>query len=439
MYVGNSRRRRGSYRYARRNIIPCGRIMMILMLLVIIAFGVGIYQNREMLQPVVGQGINNVAQGIEAGIATLNAPTATPTKEPAGEIIQADNFWTRGVVDEALPIYEDILGALPNDVQTHYRVTLGNIIVGDYESAVAYAERTLNANPFSADAWAIHAWANDWANNPQTAIVSALHALELQPDNARARAYLAEAYLSVGATQLALNTANQAVEIDPNSAEAHRARGLIRRYGFFEFDNAMTDYRMAYNLAQAENPVFASFVALDIAQLNMQLGDYTSAINMLEGVLQLNPDNTQALFLLGTTYFTNMGSWSQALGPFQRCTEVNPQSVNCFYMLGRAQEKLELMEAAALSFAMAIDNGSQNAYHYWWAGRTQISIGNCSKAIDYLNTGYRIARNASGTPQQLISDYEAILPLCRTNFTPEPQESPTPRPTNTPVGQGQTF
>lgn len=419
MYIRTPRKYRGTQR---RGLVSCRRIVFVFLALVLIVAGIGIYQLRHVIRPLIEQPLATLIAQAENAAATAGAPTATPTQDPANILTRADNFWVQGSTSEALDLYLQVIDSVPNDVSVHYRVTLGLIMQGQYDDALTYAERTVTANPYSSDAWAIRSWALYWNRRPGEAISSALHALELRPENARAMAFLAEAYHGAGQTQRAQTMVQRALEADPDSFEAYRARGLISWEALFDREAAIADFETAYSIA----PNMA-FLAIDIAILESAMGNFQSAIRRLEGVIERDPENTSALFWLGSTYFSRLGDPSQAAGYLQRCIDYNPQSVNCHYLLGRTQNSLENYNRAADLFAMAIELGSSNPFHFWWAGRSQINLGNCARAMTYLEPGYQLAQQSGNA--QLVSDYEAILPECQ-SFIPGgvPIITPTPDP-----------
>src|SRR5690606_17650384 len=100
-----------------------------------------------------------------------------------------------------------------NNVDVHIRIAEGYLTRGDIEAAMEYAERTVTANPFSADAWATRALIYSWERNIAEGIASAQQALALEPDNVRATTYLGYAYLQAGEVELARNRAEDAIEL----------------------------------------------------------------------------------------------------------------------------------------------------------------------------------------------------------------------------------
>lgn len=424
MYIRTPQKYR---RRRRRHIFPCGRILLLAVMTLLIVVGIGIYENIEMFRPYVDHVAATAMSGIERQSMTMAAPPPTATKDPAADLVSASNFWERGAVSEALRLYLPILDSVPNDVNVHYRVTLGLITQGDLERAVEIGERTVTANPFSSDAWAIRAWAYDWAGDYGTAIASALHARELDPKNARATAFLAEAYFAAGQTQRALTLSEDAIRLDPDSFEAYRARGYVNWYGLYDNASALTDFRTAYDIALETNPAAAGLIAVDIAGIEIGNQNIQGALQVLNGVLEVNPENTLALYWTGYVYLRQVGDPSQSNSYFLRCVDLDPENIDCYYMLGRSQMSLEQTAVAAESFARTIELGSETARHYWWAGNAQIALGNCSSALEYLHPGYALALDDGDT--ELVSNFEYLFSLCGVNMGGQPEVAPTPETT----------
>lgn len=405
MQIRTPKRYRG---VQRRSVISCRRVLFYIIALVVIITGVGIYQNRQLFAPVVQDVIDVIMVQVEESAATLTAPEPTPTQDPSNKLVEGNNYWAQGAVNEALDTYLEVIDSVPNDVAVHDRVAVSLITLGRTREALDYAEKAINANPYSADAWAIRAWALDWDGRAGEALSSALHALELDPNSSRAKAYLAEAYYSLGQTDRALSLIEDVLEDSPNSSEAYRARGIIR-WNNLDFDGAVEDLQTAYDLANN-----LTFIAIDIAQIESNRENYEAALDILEGVVESNPQNTLALLQLGAIHYSQLGDYPQAVSYLQNCVDFNPESVNCHYLLGRSQYRLELYQEAALSFEQTMELGTENPYHYYWAGWSQINIGNCAKAMAYLDPGYQIS--LEGTDTDIIAAFETVMPECRSSF-----------------------
>jgi tetratricopeptide (TPR) repeat protein len=199
--------------------------------------------------------------------------------------------------------------------------------------------------------------------------------------------------------------------------------------GLFDVDAALADFRAAYDIAKLTQPAYASLLAVDIAQIYIRNQQTDSAIGILDEVLEQNPENSAALFWMGQVYFGSVGDPSQAGEYVQRCVDANPNSIGCWYLLGRTQARTDQLAAAAQSFARAIELGSTSSRHYYWAAYTEIGLGNCAKALEYMRTGYDIAVESNNT--ELISAFETIMPTCNADFEPFNPPTPTPTPEDT--------
>ncbi len=388
----------------RRSIISCRRLVFYALMLFLIALGLGIYQNQQVFAPIVQDALDRVIVDLEGRAATLTAPEPTPTHDPTNKLIEGNNYWMQGALNEALDTYLEALDAVPNAAAIFDRIAISLIGLGRADEALAYAEGAINADPYSADAWAVRAWALDWEGRAGEALSSAFHALELDPESSRAQAYLAEAYHSLGQSDRAAALVEDILEADPNSFEAWRARGLIKESGY-DYEGAVQDYQTAFGIADHMN-----FIAIDIARIEAALGNYDTALEMLEAVVEVNPQNTRALFRLGEIYNGQFGDPSQALVYLQDCVDFAPANINCHYLLGRVRFRLELYQDAADSFEQVIELGSERPRHYYWAGWSQINIGNCARAMAYLVPGYQAALEQDDPDAEA---FETVMPQCR--------------------------
>lgn len=393
----------------RRKLVGCRRLLFYLVMLALIGAGIIIYLNRETLAPIAQDALMDTIRDMEDRAATMTVPDPSPTVDPRNKVVEANNYWIRGALNEALDIYAEIAESLPNSVEVFRRIAVALINSARPAEALTFAERAVNADPFSAEAWAIRAWALDWAGRDGEAVSSALHALELDPQNSRARAYLAEAYFELGQVSRAEDLIEEILADDANSAEAWRARGLIKSEGRFDYAGAAEDFATAYDIADNMN-----LVAIDLARTETVLGNLETALEVLGDVTEANPRNTQALYLLGFIYRNNLGNPSQALRHLQDCVDFDAGHINCHYELGRAQLELEFTQQAAETLARAIDLGSENPRHYYWAGEAQRNLNNCTRAMYYFDQGLQKARDQDFS--ELIAALETVIPLCRQSF-----------------------
>lgn len=397
----------------RRSIISLRWLWLWVLTPLIVYGGIRVYQDRETITPRVSEALNGVINQAQESVATAMAPTPLPTENPTIRLNVANAAWQRGAIAEAVNIFNEVSGAVPNDVEIHYYRTLGLAMNGFTNEALSAAEETINADPYSPDAWAIRSMVLTWGGQAEMAIPSALRAIELagdDPENtkaqARAQAFLAEAYLNVGQYERARTTVERALETDPDSFEALRVRSLVAQQYEFDFLTALRYSQTAYDLAPN-----LPYLTIDLVELELREGNTDIAQAMLDEVIENNPSNTRALWWMGYIYLNTLGDPNEGADYFGRCVEANPESILCLYNLGRAQMRLEQYASALESFETTIRLGTTSARHYWWAGRAQVVQNGCPAATNYLRTGYEMAKTEGD--EILIGDFEDQMQSCQ--------------------------
>jgi tetratricopeptide (TPR) repeat protein len=389
---------------------------------VVVIVGIQIYNHRDEIAPPIHQAINSLVNNAQNSLATAGAPTLSPTQDPAERLVSAKTDWTNGRIESSVSTYEQILDALPNDVEVHFRYSLGLAMEGRYQDALVAAERTITADPFTADGWALRSMMLDLNDRYGEAIASAQRALELNPKNARAMAFLAQAYDDSGQHDLALETVNKALDLDGKSFEALRVRGWLAWNNEYDTQAAKSYYQKAYDAAPN-----LPLLAIDLAQINLVLEKNDEAVGLVRGVVESNPQNSLALFWLGNYYYSKQGSFTQASDYLGRCVQSNPQNILCQALLGRVQISMNAYQQAAESLQKAIDLGSKNPRHYNWAARAYMGQGNCPAAVPLLQKGYTLAEG--GTDTEVLTAIADNLRECQSSVPggglPEVTAEPT--------------
>ncbi|MCA9909303.1 MAG: tetratricopeptide repeat protein [Anaerolineae bacterium] len=375
----------------------------------IVAFGgYQIYQQRETMRPQVEQAISGVVNAVGGGIATAVAPTSTPRADPTERLSAAEGAWTTGAIEEAVSAYEDILPDVPNDVNVHYRVALGLLMDGRDADGLEAAEKAVNANPYSTDAWAIRSFALTENLRPEEGIASALQALNLDNESARATAYLAYAYFEANQIDRAETTVDRALELDPESPEAYFVRGYINHYSRFLLDDARDDYLTALQYA----PNFID-VQINLSWLDWAVSNYEESRTRLLALIELNPNNLDALYALAFVTYQAFGEPQQALDLMERCVGIDPENRACLYYLGNIQRGLSLNAEALETYRNLIAVGTDDPRHYLAAARAYLdSAGDCRSAVDLLQQGLVLERSASEPNADRLASFDELLQTC---------------------------
>lgn len=442
MYINTPKRYRGMQR---RSLFSCQRFLMIILLVVLIGVGIGIYEMRDMFAPRLTEIVNSGLNDVEAWQATQFAPTPMPTLDANVVLIDADNEWQAGRIGFALNAYNQNVEMMPNNVDVHMRIAEGYLTRGNIPLAIDYAERTVTANPFSADAWATRALIYAWENNIAEGIASAQQALALDPTNVRAVTFLGYAYYQAGEFDLARNRADEALELDSNFWSGYWLRGLIYENIFpVDLIAAQADYELGYNLAREQNPAMAGIIGAGWArsvrdEIANNIPNAEEAVRMLNEILTLDDGNATVLYNLGYTHFYSLGQWGQAQEAFSDCTNIAPSDYNCQYMLGRSLYSLDNQDAALSAFENAIENDTLYARHYWWAARTERVLGSCVAATPYLEIGYDMV-SVGGLPaldegnDLLLEAFEDEMATCRIAVVPNNPQPEIPAEETEQVG-----
>ena len=92
----------------RRNVIGCRRLTFYLLMIALIAIGIGIVLNRGTFAPVVQDVVYEIIGQLEDTAATMAVPDPTPTVDPRNILVEANNYWQQGALDEATDLYTEI-------------------------------------------------------------------------------------------------------------------------------------------------------------------------------------------------------------------------------------------------------------------------------------------------------------------------------------------
>jgi protein O-mannosyl-transferase len=159
---------------------------------------------------------------------------------------------------------------------------------------------------------------------------------------------------------------DQAYAASPDSPVAHMLRGSLLQQRDGKLDAAAEEYRIALKLNQAsERPlpgVTAECSVLLGAVANMQ-GRMQEAVDDYKQALRAVPGYSLAYKALGIVYFPR-GDYAEAKRYFQRAVELDPQEVESRFYLGTCDMKLGEPREAAAEFhaARQVDSTYLEAY-----------------------------------------------------------------------------
>ena len=391
----------------RRHLFSGKRLFLWLLILLAIGTGIYVFQHQDEVGPPVRDFVAGVVEQAQGGIATLTAPTPPPTEDPTLQLARADEAWNRGAIEDAVENYQALANALPNDARVHFRVVLGLIMEGRVSDAVRAAEHAVTANPFSSDTWAVRAHALERDGQTAEAVASALQALSIDPQNARALAWMGEAYMDAGRADLAQEAIGRALEAGPDSYEANYVDALLQWQVLYDTSLAADRFAAAYDAA----PNLPS-VAVDRAWFEWGQQNYDVALELLTNVLELNPQNLDALYAIAFLYYQAYGDPNQSLDYLERCVQSDPQNKACLAYLGTVQTGLGNTQAALQTYRRLMNTDTEDPRHFLSAGRAYMNSGDCVSAVPVLRQGYGLEQDRSEPNTDRLALFEEYLLEC---------------------------
>ena len=399
MYLRTPKR----YRTPRRRLrLFSGRTVLFLVLIPLLGWvGYQIWMHRDTVYDNVTPRINEVAETLQTQIAP--EPTSSPTPNMASLQSACSSAEQSGNLEDAIVECTELAESSPNDVELYYKVAHLLVITSNLgadtqrlQQALAFAERTINAAPEKPHGWAIRAMAYDWMGEYELALASALHAWSLDADYGPTYSFLGEIYHDLGRNDLANDYLEQSLDLDTASvAVAHtfRNQGLIlSNQGYYA--DAIQPYQAAL-----QNAPGYTYIAIELANNYIALGELEKAIQVLTSVLDRNPRDPAVLFSLGWAHARN-GNSDRSFEYYNRCLDADPSNIDCLSFLGGWYYNEGDLNSAVDNLERAIALGSDNEDDYLELGLSLAALGFCEDAIPYLRMGYQIAVEAENYDKQ---------------------------------------
>jgi tetratricopeptide (TPR) repeat protein len=201
------------------------------------------------------------------------------------------------------------------------------------------------------------------------------HVVRLLPENATAYDDLAEAQMLQGKLEEALRSLRTCIKHDPNAQRSRqRLSELLSMMG------RGSEAEVVFTDSLTANPTRQSLVA---AMEHVQREEYDRAEKIYDAVLRTEPNNFDALRLLGVLC-AKRERYDDAAALFRRAVELAPDFWKAWINLGAAlaeQQKFVEAEAAYLS-ALAL--GPKSLHTLERLGANALKAGQLDNAIDWL-------------------------------------------------------
>lgn len=211
------------------------------------------------------------------------------------------------------------------------------LLVGDYEQAIEYFEKTIEVLPFpyNIDAYKRMGFAYLQQDQFDKAIETLEKVLAFGlgrdwPGKGDVQVLLAEAYSRSGKFEKAYRTFAQALETDPSQWQARRQLGVLAFYS----------------------------------------GRYPEVVEHLSEYLKRNPDDWEVVQLLGVAY-TELGEAPQAIALLERLREAGQAGAQTYMILAQLYEDQDQSEKAEQVLLEAVEKGQDKPRLYFSLGLFQ--------------------------------------------------------------------
>ena len=380
------RRSYADYRPPNREGGPRNDPFRVIFYLVLIAGGIWVYFNRDMVQA-------EIFEGSETGISPVSvvAPRFTPVADatPVADLIAlAEQAYQEGQLAQAVDYYRQAAEAAPEQVDNY--VQIARLLV--FESAAQYGDRRLEtldealqaannailADPFDPAGYAIMGKVYDWQGRPDQASSTILQALDIDPDYALAHSYLAEALVDLQRWDQAQESIDRALALQPDHVDIRRDYGYILET-LGDYSAAATQYETALRL----HPKLA-YLHIALGRISRELGRYDDSLDRFFEAQLISPANALIAYEIGRTYEVYIGDPNAAMEYYQRSADLDASYGSPWLRMGTLRYFEGRYADAIVAFerALALDAASPDLY--FQIGLAYAYEGRCDTALTYL-------------------------------------------------------
>lgn len=185
--------------------------------------------------------------------------------------------------------------------------------------------------------------------NYSSALFDLTEAEKLDPENPDILYNLGLAFIGKKRPDLAEAKLLKAILLKPSFSVARNDLG-VAYLDLKRWDSAILQFKIVKDDLFYDNSENAS-INLGLAYLGK--GDYTKALEELQGVAALNPRNPVVRLSMGRVWFA-MDKSEQAITEYTKALEIYRDYGAAHYYLGQAQLKLNRIDAARASFKEAV-------------------------------------------------------------------------------------
>jgi tetratricopeptide (TPR) repeat protein/TolB-like protein len=191
--------------------------------------------------------------------------------------------------------------------------------------------------------------------------------------------------------ELAITLFQRAITADQSYAQAQAALAQAYWYKYSATKDPQWAEQAKAAVKAAENlNSRLPEVQLAIGNLNRQTGALPTAVSAFQGVLETDPENSDAYLGLGTSY-DSLGRTAEAEQAFRHAIEIRPACWSCYNLLGIFLNKHSRFGEAADAWRKVTELAPDNVWGYMNVGDTYLSIGKFELAGQYFRRGLQMS------------------------------------------------
>lgn len=324
---------------------------------------------------------------LAATVSSLGAPPPTPTPRPSQRAARAaqliiENELLAAEAELALAVAER-----PRSIA--YLYAHGSLLIEleRYAEALELGAAITDLDARDARGFALQAAALTWRGQAALAIPIALSGLELNPRFTPLHAALARAYVDTDRWTEALEAGERGLSVNPDDAD------LIRAYAYAlqsvgSYNDAINHLQRAIELRPTYLPTH-----MELAGLYLARDENSSAIDLYNRVLSIDPRNARGLLRLCLAY-RKVGEFARALGFCQDSVDNNPSDAAALFQLGllHYRERQFNESRAAFQDCLTHDDGAYDLSCRYRLGLSHYYTGDCTRGWSLLRESLAMAQ-----------------------------------------------
>jgi len=292
----------------------------------------------------------------------------------------------QGLVKEAIALFDTMPDELRGDLDLLLVLAALYVSDGQYDMAIATADRVLAADPGNLSALEIKTLCAKAKGDTDTYKASVDKILEADPYNVQANIMEGDGQALNHKWKLARDAYTKALRTEPDNEDA--------LYGYAKMTYYMDDLDLAQKTCQAlldKNPQNAEALSL-MGKLAAEENNYVRAIKLTQDALIYEPDNYNFYLDIGT-YYSYQGKYSEAIKNWDKAVEIYPDYFLAYAYLAGVYDELEQFDLALYNYRKVIQTNPDYYYAYESTAILEYHFGNYDKARALFDQAYSYSDN----------------------------------------------